>query len=474
MPLCFGASGSVRARQMPHCARCARDVHTFCPVSFQPPFGANGFRAQRREVGARAGLAEQLAPDQLAAQRGGHEPLDLLGAAVLEDRRRRPPADHQIRAAPRRPRPAPGRSAAARPGPASRPYGRGQCGASSPASASATCCFSAGSAATSATAEAISGCRCRHRARDRCADRGARRRRVSAATRRSQRGRPPRNCAIPYARRRYRWASCSHVMPMPPSTWMQSLALAFAASMRGRRRDRGGDRELAFIGIGHGGGGVTGGHRDLLGAQQHLGAHVLDRLEAADRLAELLAHLRVLGGGLQCPAGQPRGLGGQHRRGQVLDPLRRDGQHLGGRGVEHAPAPAGGRSRWPSAVRRSRRRPWRRPAASCRRRAAAAPRAASAPSTYSARAGRPAAVVPQVGRSAATPAVRSPDASASSSSACDHRRPAWPAPWWRPDRAPAPRRPRRPSRTGRRRCRRRRRAPREARRRRSPVRPGPA
>ena len=43
MPLCFGASGSVRARHTPQCARCAADVHTFCPVSFQPPSARTAF-----------------------------------------------------------------------------------------------------------------------------------------------------------------------------------------------------------------------------------------------------------------------------------------------------------------------------------------------------------------------------------------------------------------------------------------------
>src|SRR6202034_3479618 len=37
IPLCFGASGSVRARHTPHCALCADDVHTFWPVNSQPP-----------------------------------------------------------------------------------------------------------------------------------------------------------------------------------------------------------------------------------------------------------------------------------------------------------------------------------------------------------------------------------------------------------------------------------------------------
>ena len=118
---------------------------------------------------------------------------------------------------------------------------------------------------------------------------------------------------------------------------MQSLALAFVAIDGGRRRNRRGDGELAFIGIGHRTGRVSGGHRNLLGAQQHFGAHVLDRLEAADRLAELLAHLRVLGGGVQCPADQPRGLGGEHGRGDVLDPLGRNLQHLRPCGVDQNP-----------------------------------------------------------------------------------------------------------------------------------------
>ena len=40
----------------------------------------------------------------------------------------------------------------------------------------------------------------------------------------------PSNCRATRARRRYRCASCSQVKPMPPSTWMQSLAQEYAAS----------------------------------------------------------------------------------------------------------------------------------------------------------------------------------------------------------------------------------------------------
>ena len=36
MPLCFGTSASVRARQIPQRANCAYDVHTFWPESSQP------------------------------------------------------------------------------------------------------------------------------------------------------------------------------------------------------------------------------------------------------------------------------------------------------------------------------------------------------------------------------------------------------------------------------------------------------
>ena len=96
MPLCFGASGSVRARHTPQCALCAGDVHTFCPVSFQPPSARTAFvRSDARSEPAPGSLNswhQNISPLSV----GRHEPLDLLGRAVLEDRRRRPPADHQV------------------------------------------------------------------------------------------------------------------------------------------------------------------------------------------------------------------------------------------------------------------------------------------------------------------------------------------------------------------------------------------
>ena len=37
MPSCFETSGSVRASRIPQCARSAIDVHTFWPLTSQPP-----------------------------------------------------------------------------------------------------------------------------------------------------------------------------------------------------------------------------------------------------------------------------------------------------------------------------------------------------------------------------------------------------------------------------------------------------
>ncbi len=120
---------------------------------------------------------------------------------------------------------------------------------------------------------------------------------------------------------------------------MQSLALAFAASIPAAaataaaidscRSSESDSTEAAALAA------SAGGHRRLLGTQQHLGTHVLDRLEAADRLAELLAHLRIVRRRLQRPAGQPGGLGRQHRRRHVSEALRRCRERLGGGGVQY-------------------------------------------------------------------------------------------------------------------------------------------
>ena len=93
MPLCLGASGSVRARQIAQSACRACDVQTFCPLSSHPPAARHRPGAQRREVGSGARLGEQLAPDDVAPQGRADEGLPLLVGAVGQDRGQRPVAD---------------------------------------------------------------------------------------------------------------------------------------------------------------------------------------------------------------------------------------------------------------------------------------------------------------------------------------------------------------------------------------------
>ncbi len=66
MPLCFGASGSVLARHTPQCAFCAADVHTFCPVSFQPePFAPLADTPSARTALVRSAARSEPAPGSL-------------------------------------------------------------------------------------------------------------------------------------------------------------------------------------------------------------------------------------------------------------------------------------------------------------------------------------------------------------------------------------------------------------------------
>ena len=75
---------------------------------------------------------------------------------------------------------------------------------------------------------------------------------------------------------------------------------------------------------------------DRLGGLEHLGAQVLDRLEAADLLAELLAHLGVLDRGRQAPARDAGGLGGGQRDRRTPEQVGRQAGHgHPGRRVEH-------------------------------------------------------------------------------------------------------------------------------------------
>ncbi len=56
-------------------------------------------------------------------------------------------------------------------------------------------------------------------------------RRASSTTSSTKPSDPPSSWRVAVARFRYRWASCSQVKPMPPSSWMQSLADCTAPSV---------------------------------------------------------------------------------------------------------------------------------------------------------------------------------------------------------------------------------------------------
>lgn len=83
MPLCFGASGSVRARHTPQRALCAADVHTFWPVSSQPPSPRTALvRSDARSEpapGSENSWHHRNSPRNVP----GTELLDLLRCAVL-------------------------------------------------------------------------------------------------------------------------------------------------------------------------------------------------------------------------------------------------------------------------------------------------------------------------------------------------------------------------------------------------------
>jgi len=80
MPLCFGTSASVRARQIPQRANCAYDVQTFCPERSQPS-STRTARVEATRVGTRVGLAEELAPDLVGREDRGQPALLLLVGA---------------------------------------------------------------------------------------------------------------------------------------------------------------------------------------------------------------------------------------------------------------------------------------------------------------------------------------------------------------------------------------------------------
>ena len=88
MPLRFGASGSVRASSTAQSDTCAHVVHTFWPVTTHSSPSRSARVGERREVAARARLAEELAPALLVADDRRQVSAPLLVGAVREQRGR--------------------------------------------------------------------------------------------------------------------------------------------------------------------------------------------------------------------------------------------------------------------------------------------------------------------------------------------------------------------------------------------------
>ena len=291
-------------------------------VELPTALGTDGLGAQCRQIRSGSGLTEQLAPDQLTAQRGRNESVDLLGRAVLEDGRHRPPADDQV---------------------GSRNTGCSEFGVDEQLLGRQ--CFATVGPRPVRRQQAI----VRHRdlalalrengdLRDRRGDlrtqmgdgvqinvqlaAHARERQLSDA---AQVGRTATQelsdpVGAPQVQVRV-------VFPRD-SDAAEDLYAIFGIGLRGLDSRTGGDRcrDRQLV-VGGGGGAQRRGrrrvgscNRDLLGAQQHLGTHVLDGLKAADRLAELLADLGVVGSGLQGPPRNSGGLRGHQGRREISEP----------------------------------------------------------------------------------------------------------------------------------------------------------
>ena len=94
---------------------------------------------------------------------------------------------------------------------------------------------------------------------------------------------------------------------------------------RGRRRDR---DARAVVFLPHGTRRVPHGGARQLGARQHVGAPMLHALELADRPAELHAHLRVLGRGVDAPLRDADRFGREQDCGDLVHPFGGDREPL--------------------------------------------------------------------------------------------------------------------------------------------------
>ncbi len=228
MPACFGASGLVRTVASPRWQYWAPLVHTFCPLTIQPP----STRVPRVVTAA----ASDPASGSLNSWHQTYSPMSVLktqrstwsGVAYWFTVM----MFHPVMPRPGTFTPAARSSSSitiCSTAPAARPQGPGQCGTSSPVSTSALRCSAprsppirSASARTSARIASASAGRSSETSR--VVPRAA-----SAVTSSASSGEPSTALST-RARRRKRCASCSQVNPMPPCTWMFICALCTAGA----------------------------------------------------------------------------------------------------------------------------------------------------------------------------------------------------------------------------------------------------
>ncbi len=343
MPSCRGTAGSVRATQIAQAASLASEVQIFWPVSRQPPAaGSARVVSPARSEPAPGSLNswhQMISPRKVA----GRKRACCSGVPYWT----RAGTTQAPMASPG------GRSPAARissamtswaSGPAARPHGSGRCGVTQPPSASsvARLAFRRGG---------DRGQFRPHAGADQLRLGGQVDADLAALARQRQRGHPlgplPGLAQHRPQRQRPPVVQVGVVLPGVADAAENLDALMRAADGRVHRHHRGhcggelGGR--AEAGAGQRGSGVPGRGGGLLGGGEHPGAAVLDRLELADRPAELMAHLGVAGGGGDRPVRDAARLGPEQGRRQradqgrwqaVQDPAGRHGQPGG-------PHPAG-------------------------------------------------------------------------------------------------------------------------------------
>ena len=322
MPSCFGRSGAVRARQMPHCAWPAIDVHTFWPLSTQPP----STRVARVESAARSEPAPGSLNSwhQLISPRsvGGIQRSCCSGGAEHDERRERPCTDADV-----------GALHLGGPELLLDHEQLERLGVAAPRAGPARREVAVGGEPFALLARRV--------VLD-LVEQGPHLGAVHLGLGPEVDREPAARAALHLARgahaplvgrahelvQRDRAAQVEVRVVLPrEADAAERLHAVLAVQERGVERERGGGRDreaAAVVGVVHGAGRVP--HRGAceLGARQHVGAAVLHALELPDRAAELHAHLRVLGGGVDAPLRDTDRLRGEQHRGDVAHALRRE------------------------------------------------------------------------------------------------------------------------------------------------------